>query len=111
MKKISIVLFLIASALYGHSQSSDSKPIFSPLVVRMEMEKAGLKLSHNQYMKLQKCHQNYATKIGEANTSGEPTKAKQLGLDYVKELSTFLSSQQLEKYNKMLNDGFIKKSD
>ena len=110
MKKlVTIILALVATSLNTQAQTSEAEAIPPPLVVRVEMENAGLKLTHEQYSKLLKSHQAYNTKIKDANKSGNPTAAKQIKQEYIKDLGMFLDAKQMEKYNQIQVEKLNKK--
>ena len=79
--------------------------MYSPGVVRIEMEKAGMKLSHDQFMKLQKAHQEYQTKINESTAVGNETQSTRYYQSYNSEVARILNPKQLEKFNKMQREG------
>ena len=105
MKKLLITFALIFFCLFGYTQSSNSKAMYSPGVVRIEMEKAGMKLSHDQFMKLQKAHQEYQTKINESTAVGNETQSTRYYQSYNSEVARILNPKQLEKFNKMQREG------
>ena len=109
MKKFGIILGFVLFGLSAHAQNNESKAFYSPGVIRIEMEKAGMKLSHQQFMKLQKTHQEYQSKINESKSAGNMTEATRFEQSYTAELATIFNAKQMEKFTKMQREGSNKK--